>query len=224
MNHTETVDALVGYCQEELGKPSTWVTPPGYPDSLALCVIDAIYSTGGRYAQVINVIDRYTERQGADHGAEELLGSIRTVGAAAWAADVVENRRRAHTKPGAPLKAEVIEQAAELLIAQDIRTVPELRTRLGDSPEDHSLHAEWKKLPSQSSGVTYNYLLILAGLPSVKPDRMVLRFLEDALQQHRISNEEAVGLIKAAATKLGTDARTLDHMIWRAASKRSFTA
>ena len=35
----------------------------------------------------------------------------------------------------------------------------------------------WLDLPSQRSGVTCNYLLILAGFQPVKPDRMVIRFV-----------------------------------------------
>jgi hypothetical protein len=36
----------------------------------------------------------------------------------------------------------------------------------------------WLKLPSQSSGVTFTYLMILASYPSVKPDRMIIRFVK----------------------------------------------
>ncbi len=58
-----------------------------------------------------------------------------------------------------------------------IDTVPDLRSKVEDSPLDNDVIRKWKRLPSQSSGVTYNYLLILAGMPSVKPDHMILRFL-----------------------------------------------
>jgi len=35
--------------------------PDGYPDSLALCIIDSIYSTGARYSSVVNVVGRYRD-------------------------------------------------------------------------------------------------------------------------------------------------------------------
>ena len=40
-------------------------------------------------------------------------------------------------------------------------------------------------LPRPWTGVTYSYLLLLAGLASVKPDRMVLRFWGGRLEPTR---------------------------------------
>lgn len=72
--------------------------------------------------------------------------------------------------------------------------------------------------------MTYNYLLILAGLPSVKPDRMVLRFLGSALGTGSpLTTDRAVELVMAAADALHVSPRRLDHVIWRAASGREPT-
>ena len=176
------VDALVSYCRSNLGEKDLWITPEGYPNSLALCIIDSIYSTGSHYTSVVNVINRYRAAHGQRDGAAGLLESISAAGGArAWANSVADNLKPAHTKPGAPLKAEVIEEAAALLLKHGIDTVEDLVLAVETSPEGNPVHDAWKKLPSQRSGVTYSYLLLLAGLPSVKPDRMVLRFLERAL-------------------------------------------
>ena len=66
--------------------------------------------------------------------------------------------------------------------------------------------------------------MLLAGLPSVKPDRMVLRFLELAIGTDvTLTGDRAIELVKAAANSLDVSPRTLDHVIWRAASGRELT-
>ena len=218
----DEVQTLVRYCEDNLGDKNLWQTPEGYPDSLALCIIDSLYSTGSHYTSVVNVITKYKATEGTSHGAQDLLGSIGTAGGPrGWAENVVGNLKPAHTKPHALLKAEIIERAAQLMVNLGIHTVKDLRTTVEKSPQDNPVHNGWKKLPSQSSGVTYNYLLILAGMPSVKPDRMILRFLSAALGEDTdLSFDRAVELIRAAADELKVSARTLDHIVWRAASGR----
>lgn len=218
----DEIDILVDYCRTHLGDPDVWPTPAGYPDSLALCVIDSIYSTGSHYTSVVNVVDRYRAAHGPRDGAKALLQSISVAGGSrAWAQTVARNNKPAHTRPGAPLKADVIEQAATLLVKENIDTVEDLVATVGDTPLDSPIHDGWKRLPSQRSGVTYGYLLLLAGLPSVKPDRMVLRFLAQALASDaRISTGRAVALMSAAANALEVSPRVLDQVIWRSTSGR----
>ena len=136
----------------------------------------------------------------------------------------MHNRKPAHTGPGAPLKAEIIEQAAQLMIDLGINDVRDLVAAVEHNPQDNPVYSGWKKLPSQSSGVTYNYLLMLAGLPSVKPDRMILRFLTEVLGKDlELTNERAVELVTQTAHRVGVNPRSLDHIIWRAASGRELT-
>lgn len=221
----QEIDTLVQYCNQKLGDKNLWFTPEGYPQSLALCIIDSLYSTGSHYTSVVNVINKYKNVRGNNDGARDLLASIQNAGGPrAWAEKVADNMKPAHTKPGAPLKAEIIEKAAQLMVNEGIDTVEDLKEAVNDSPQDNPVQAGWKKLPSQSSGVTYNYLLILAGMPSVKPDRMVLRFLADALGEDAdLNTDRAVDLITRTAETLEVSPRTLDHIVWRAASGRELT-
>ena len=221
----DDIPTLIEYCEANLGDPDLWKTPDGYPDSLALCIIDAIYSTGSHYSSVVKVINRYKCAGGANHGASDLRQSIAHAGGGrGWAETIAQNVKPAHTKAHAKLKAEVIEQAADLMIEHGIDTVPDFVSTVSDNLRDNNVLRAWKKLPSQSSGVTYNYLLILAGLPSVKPDRMVLRFLRDALGEDADLNEgRAIDLLEATAERIGVDPRALDHIAWRAASGRELT-
>ncbi|MDO5669918.1 MAG: hypothetical protein Q4G50_07935 [Corynebacterium sp.] len=220
------IDRLVAYCEENLGDPDLWHTPDGYPGSLALCIIDALYSTGSHYTSVVNVINRYRRKYPEEnHGPQDLLESMRVVGGArAWAEDVVENVKPAHTGRNARLKAEVIEQAAELMCERSIATVADFRGAVARDLYDNDVRTGWLGLPSQSSGVTYNYMLLLVGLPSIKPDRMVLRFLADALGEDAdLSEKQAVELLERTAERMNVDAGALDHIVWRAASGRELT-
>lgn len=219
----EEIKTLVEYCETNLGDPHLWKTPDGYPNSLALCIIDSIYSTGSHYSSVVNVIERCKSiPSGERHGAKDLAASIQKVGGARnWATTIAENLKPAHTRSGAPLKADIIEQAADLLVHEDIDTVPDLVAAVDGKLTNNYVYHGWKRLPSQSSGVTYNYLLILAGMQSIKPDRMVLRFLAEALgEEADVEGERAVDLLTETAKALDVEPPALDHIAWRAASGR----
>jgi hypothetical protein len=59
---------------------------------------------------------------------------------------------------------------------------------------------------------------MLSGLPGVKADRMVRRFVAAALElpnELAISAEDAGALVRDAASNLGVDERVLDYAIWR---------
>lgn len=226
---TAEAEQLTGVCRDIFGDEARWMTADGYVHSLALCIIDSIYSTGSNYQAVINVVNEYREyrrAQGGDadrDGTKELLATFNEAGGSAGWAELVNNRKPAHTKANAPLKAEVIRQAAEVLHCElGYRTRDDLHKAYADDENLESLKKAWLRLPSQRSGLTYNYLLILAGFQSVKPDRMVIRFIEEHvdLQGRKLAPKEAAELIKKVAELYPTQPRRLDHVIWRHASGR----
>ncbi len=102
-------------------------------------------------------------------------------------------------KPNAPLNAGVIRHASEVLQNQlGYKTPEDLHTAQAKDENLKTLKDAWLHLPSQRSGVTFNYLLILAGFQSVKSDRMVIRFIEEhsVLGGRRLTPTEAAALIK----------------------------
>jgi hypothetical protein len=52
-------DRLTDICRTTFGDETKWIAADGYPESLALCVIDSIFSTGSHYTSVINVVAEY---------------------------------------------------------------------------------------------------------------------------------------------------------------------
>jgi hypothetical protein len=225
------VARLTEVCRSIFDDESQWIEADGYPDSLALGIIDSIFSTGSHYSSVVNVITAYRamrRAQGGDpntDGVQELLASFDALGGSAGWAEAVNNRKPAHTGHGALLKAEVVYRAALTLASLDggrIETAADVREEFYRDPELERIKKAWLRLPSQSSGVTFNYLLILVGLQSVKPDRMVVRFIEEhaGLENRAVTPQEAAWLIGQVAGLYPAQARKLDHVIWRYVSGR----
>lgn len=193
----------------------------GYPASLALCLIDAVYSTGSHPAAVDNIIDRYVFRHGCADGAKSLRYSIAAAGGErAWAESVAHNLKPANTHPGAPLKAEVVNRATRLMADLDIETVPDLREAVSACPHDNEVIRRWRALPSQSSGVTYFHLLALAGVDHFEADRAVLRFLADGCEDGALTPGDARRLVAGAADILALDVPEAGRMVWQAAHRR----
>jgi hypothetical protein len=229
---TEGTDlaALITACEADLGDPDLWFTPGGYPDSLALCIIDSIYSTGARYSSVVNTISRYREyrkQRGGDadtDGADELAATITEVGGPdAWAIHI-GNRRPTSTKPGAPLKAETIAALATALPEQGVRTTSNLRVAATRPEGLKDVERAWRSTPGQRSGITWDYALMLAQIPGVKADRMVIRYVARAIgaPPEKLSPERAAQLVTRVAEVKGWNVVHLDHAIWRFESGRPF--
>lgn len=226
---TAAAERLTEVCRSIFEDESRWITADGYPDSLALSIIDSIYSTGSKYQAVINVVNAYRAHRKAEggdadrDGTRELIQSFKAAGGSAEWAELVNNRKPAHTKKNAPLKAEVIYRVASVLHAKlEITTQDELRAAYADKAKREESKNRWLDLPSQKSGVTYNYLLILAGFQSVKPDRMVIRFVAKhaGLDAKKLTPMETADLIQQVAERYPTQPRRLDHVIWRHVSGR----
>ncbi|OMC34360.1 heme peroxidase [Mycobacterium sp. GA-1841] len=220
------VEKLLAACDRDLGDPQRWFTPRGYPDSLALCVIDAIYSTGARYVTVEKIIARYRGyrgAQGADadtDGAEELLQNIAELGGPEqWAAQI-GNRRPTSTAAGAPLKAAALTMIAEALVALDVRSADELRAVTEDERRSDEIKAAWCAVPGQRSGITWDYARMLARIPGVKADRMVLGYV--CREIGAMDPGRAAELVRAVAEARDWNVIDLDHAIWRFESKRPY--
>lgn len=219
---------LTDECRSLFGDQSRWITADGYPHSLALAIIDSIFSTGSHYHSVISVVKEYRAyraSQGGDadqDGTRELLATFEEAGGSAGWADLVKNRKPANTQRNALLKAEVIKRAAQALQELGITTREDVHVTHAADYSLAELKKTWLLLPSQSSGVTFNYLLILSGFQSVKPDRMIIRFVEEhaGLEGKSITPMQTAELIGKVADQYPTEPRKLDHVIWRHVSGR----
>jgi hypothetical protein len=65
---------------------------------------------------------------------------------------------------------------------------------------------------------------MLCGMPGVKGDRMIRRFVAAALGEPNelaVDPARAVSLVQMAASRVGTDDRTLDFAIWQYESQQA---
>jgi hypothetical protein len=218
MVSADAVDAVVRMCENALGDSATWVAPSGYPDSLALCTIDAIWSIGIRYSNVKRVIARYRAvSPDADaHNLDDLLAAVDQAGGTDGWRSSVGTRHRTSTRGGI-FKADAVVQAAASLRSCGLNSTTDVRSATEQTLTE--AEAAWRSIRGQRSGISWHYLL-LTGAEEVKPDRMICRFIERATGAYP-SPPEARALVRAAAAALQVSPRTLDHRIWQRQSGRS---
>ena len=223
----DSLPTLQAACERDLGDPDLWYTTDGYPNSLALCIVDSIYSTGAHYSSVINVVRRYRDdrvKQGGDadtDGTAELLANIDGHGGPdAWAS-AIGNRRPTSTSAAAPLKAEAIHEIATKFSDLGVTTAGVFRA-IVDENSFKDLKSAWRSTAGQRSGITWEYASMLAGVPGVKADRMVVRYVAHALGRtpSDVSAKDAADLVRRLAEQNGWDVIRTDHAIWRFESGR----
>lgn len=208
-------------CERDLGDPAAWPEPTAYPNSLALCIIDAIYVTGARHLTVEKVVERYRGHragQGCDadtDGAAELLASVHEFGGPEPWASSIGNRRPTSTAKNAPLRAVALAQATQALIELGIETTADLRAVARDDERCGRARAAWCGVPGQRSGFTWTYLVLLAQLPEVGIDAAVAGYVV-----REVGTADPAALLRAVSDTAGWDLSALHTAIWRFESGR----
>lgn len=221
----DEVERLAEAIRTDLGDDARWFHPDGYR-SVALCLIDSIYSTGNHYTGVVDAVNKYKQRragEGADgsvDSATDLLSAAARWGGPDALAESTK-RWRCWANRSAPYKSMAVLQAAQLLVDADIETVPDVQHALmdADAQARSPLKRKWLALPGQRSGLTWTYFLMLCGVPGVKADRMVVRYVERVLGRP-IDPHEAALLVGDVADRRNLPRNLLDHAIWRQESGR----
>lgn len=201
-----------------LGDPAGWPAATTYA-SLALAVIDSLWSIGVRYTGVRNVIARYRafrSRDGADADHDtpaDLADAIDGAGGPGAFAEIVANRQRTSSRGGI-LKAEAVRFATDVLIDASLMVPADVASAMPDQLME--VRERWTAIRGQGSGLSWDYFLMLSGRPGVKADRMVRRFVADALKcdEQDISPADAHELVTEAAGLLGLGVSQLDFAIW----------
>lgn len=196
--------------------------------SLPLCVIDAVFSIGVRYGTTQATVDRFckhtgwqkfaTSRKDRGRGSHSMSDLISILGQKTddeTAGDIFVNRQRTSSKAGI-LKSSAVRLFAEALRDSGIQTFMDI------SPEKLELaEAGVLSLPGQSSGISFDYFRMLAGDDNlVKPDRMVQRYVANALKLDRTPTPRLASvLVRLAARELSRHGRCwtplqLDYAIW----------
>jgi hypothetical protein len=220
--------------------------------ALPLAVADTIFSIGVRYEGTRRTVARLAQALHLDpHVAStavwplprarqvtvrQALAFLGTWPRSLHAERVYGNAQRTCARTTAPHKAVIVNDALRLLAAHGIDTVQDAQAALAQPVRADALEAAWRALPGQSSGISWRYLGMLVGAAAqVKPDRMVIRFLSNALAASSprsrrdlvpgtglLDPEDAGLLLQAVAEQLarryasrrGLTPRALDYAVW----------
>ena len=195
-------------------------------NALALCVIDAVYSMGVRYESTERTVSTFCNWRNRnqkqllsqrEYGIGDFLQDLAPY-ENQWdrlAEEVFDNRQRTSSRSGI-LKAEAVYRFARALAAHEIDT----RADATDLERMQAAETVIKTIPGQGSGISFKYFCMLAGDENfVKPDRMVRRFVAEALNVPDVEPKRAAELLIEAAHALrekipNLTATRLDYEIW----------
>lgn len=189
----------------------------GYPDEISTALIDAVFSIQAKYDSstpgkgVFNRVRVFrTEYPGVLNDLSALINMdiepiVQIMGAG---------------KTGGRLKAGAVLDAAAGYVSAGVNNAREF----------HSLGSnKAKRIYTAVQGlghVTFEYFSMLLGIPGVKTDIMIKRFIAEALSAAHLENVNAKAardLVEDAyaATKLGEDLTHFEHAIWLSQSRSS---
>jgi hypothetical protein len=214
----EHAEATIGSDPEQWTK---W--PGGWRGDIESALIDAVFSARAVYLTKRglgihrNVVDWRTKRERDVFSLDTLIAEIDTVGVSAWASSFGNSQvspGRREDAPCGPTKAATVREAAGKPREAAINVADDIE------PDTAATAKTTLRAVSGIGFATSNYFLMLLGVPGVKPDRMIHRFLKDAAG-HAFSNTCAVQVLQAVAAHFGVREHELDHAIWRYESKRA---
>lgn len=206
--------------EAQLPDRSGWTDPSGYRDSLAMCVLDSVFSLRASYASTVRVLARYRAVRrpaGGDPNhdrLDDLVAAVEDAGGSEAAAGPALFGNRAFA-PGTArrgqtgvLKAAAVYEVATKLHGAGIDTIADLQN------DTDKAAAEWLSVRGLGR-VSWAYVLMLTGADGVKADVMVRRFVATAVGEQAVTDERARLAVEGAAELMGVGARLLDHAIWR---------
>lgn len=228
MPNPNEIPVLIQHCQNTLDLEKTKLEDEYFYQSLPLCVIDAVFSIGAHYTSTRNVVVRYCKEfripriqankdgyplTSQQQSISDFIRINEEIGTQQMAEKIYKNNQRTSTSSGI-LKAEAALLFARALINQGICYFQEMQKLNRDT-----FKKEIEEIPGQGSGISLSYFYMLTGSEAeIKPDRMILRFLESALSRS-IKTEESKLLLEEVLESLQPhhphlNLRLLDNLIW----------
>jgi len=224
MIQEKEVNQFISYYKEHVDYENTPPLKDEQYNSLALCLIDAIYSINTKYQAVLNVIDRtkkhFSIKEDKEYTINQFLENTLMFSYDQLADKVFKNRQRTSTVNGI-LKAEAVIRSARVLKKHKINLLSDKH----EMYKNLELINDLKQIPGQQSGISIDYFFMLTGKPDlIKMDRHIIQFVDEALGEV-FSIDDKYELLKLAVEKLKNetnikDLRCLDFSIWNYMSKR----
>lgn len=219
-------DIIAQYCRDKLDLASPNEPEEASYASLPLCIIDTVFSIGARYASTELTVNRFCEcvhiprfakscnAAQDQYSVQDFLDLYSRLGVQSMAEQVFRNRGRTSTRNGI-LKAEAVLRFCQVLNEFNVNTLQDAFKIVGKE----QFEARIKTIPGHNSGISTRYLYILLGSQDyVKPDRMVMRFVESATGKHYSVDECQQVLVQVCQLLVSEYSRLtpsrLDHLIW----------
>lgn len=220
---------LEAYCKKNLNLKDAKLSEEYFYTSLPLCVIDSVYSIGVNYKStrlvVINYCNYFNLKRirndkkaipsvSSQESITEFCNKFTQNSVDKFTNDIFNNRQRTSTKNGI-LKSEAVFRFCKILQKYGVEYIQDVHKIISDN----KFEEEIKQITGQKSGISLQYFFMLCGSNElIKPDRMILRFLEDNLKRKIKTNEAQQILVSLSKQLNGTypelSPRILDHMIW----------
>lgn len=222
-------DALAALIKDA-GGPEKLIHPRGY-SHMGLVVLDAVYSLRANYdTTVVPLLKKFCGHIGFDWAARNSDDVVEFD--ALWLGKVLKNSSKAELEhnlnrqlaPGSKKAKFVLsKEICDVLARQSAAKVSDFRRALN---ADRLIESELRSIQGVGPALM-RYMKSLSGLPVVKPDTMVMVWIERAVG-HELQPEVAATLFEAAVTELGlvsagVDARVADHLVWRFESGRKIS-
>ncbi|OMP68767.1 hypothetical protein [Domibacillus epiphyticus] len=225
---------IAEYCEKELALNGAKLPDEYYYTSVPHCVIDSVFSIGVRYESVKNTVMKFSDyfnlkklRSGAEFpsmtdqlSVDRFLSSFEELGIDHYIHYVFKNKQRTSPKNGI-LKGKAVYRFCKVLQKYEVNFLQDVKNLYGNA----EFEKEIKAIPGQKSGISLVYFYMLAGDDKrVKPDRMIVRFLEKVLQR-KVKLDEAQNLLEISAKSLKSkypnmNPRLLDYQIWNYARNK----
>lgn len=224
----ETIELISRCCIENLELKSAQLGNEYFYALMPLCVVDSVFSIGVNYKGVINTIKRlcdYFELEEYRNEAEipSIEGQVSTTQFLQLVEDktpdflasqIYKNRQRTSTSNGI-LKVEAVNRF--LLVLKQFKTeyFQDIPALINNIDFEKSI----KEIPGQKSGISLKYFFMLAGSDDlIKPDRMIMRFLENITKQ-KVSLKDSQTILMNVSEELNKRGysiapRLLDNIIW----------
>jgi len=229
MTDTKTIEIITKYSLVNLDLKGSGKGWEYYYASMPLCVVDSVFSIGVKYEGVTNTVSRLVKyynignRAKRKHTIPDKKDQISTTKflslfgdnkAEFLSKEVFGNKQRTSTTNGI-LKVEAVLRFLNVLKDFNIEYYQDIEKVINNNSFDFCI----KNIPGQKSGISLKYFLMLSGSKDlIKPDRMVLRFLETATGK-KYSLDDCQTVLTAVTNeinKLGYDLtpQLLDNAIW----------
>ena len=218
----DTIDKITKVCKVIFADNKDYQLADEYDyGHLILCVIDSVFSIGVRYQSVKNTInhfcdyykiEKFTKKNDLTNSYILQLMEQSTIDELTEM--VFQNKQRTSSVNGIR-KSQAVLLFLKTIIKYKVESFKDLDKILNNDKFENEI----REIPGQKSGISLKYFFMLAGSEDlIKPDRMIIRFLEHETGKKLSLNDCQLVLTEVSKNlnEIGfkITPKKLDNLIW----------